>query len=83
MVLCFYILPVSLMIDCFCHMTALLRRRMRQTAPADAMAIFGHAKMNIVMTLVLLLITVIVCWTYDILIYLQAIVLIIYHLQHR
>ena len=63
MILFFIIIPISLMIGCFCHMAHTLHKRTRRIEPANSPSLFYIAKMNILKTLIFFMTTIVLCWT--------------------
>ncbi len=66
-ILYYLVLPVSLMVGCFCHMAYVMHQRSNKTAPTGGLAVtFVRAKTSILKTLILFCITFVVCWSYNI-----------------
>ena len=65
-VLYYLIIPALMMIGCFCHMTFVMHKKVKQTAPEANVSTFNQAKLNILKTLILFGLTFTCCWSYNI-----------------
>ena len=62
----YLVIPTSLMIGCFCHMIYVIHKKARQTAPAGMVTCLNQAKLSMVKTLGILVVTFICCWSLNI-----------------
>lgn len=71
-ILYYLVIPASMMTGCFCHMAYKMHKKSNQTAPVGVTSTFGQVKTSILKTLILFEVTFVVCWSYNIWVWMLA-----------